>query len=99
MFAVRAVSFNAKGNVYRFLDQDGVERWPEHLMQYTGFRDRKRRKVYEGDIVQANGHSSTRTAVESQAYRWHPQLPKGTIYEVIGNVHEHPHLLANKKEI
>lgn len=97
MRAVRAVSFTEKGELFRILDAEGVERWPTALMQYTGFKDRKRREVYDGDIVAVNGLA--RTVVEWKEYRWHPQIPKKTVYEVIGNVWESPELLkaSNKK--
>ena len=96
MVRVRAMSFDDKGDALHIMDEEGVQRVPDSLMQFTGFLDKKRREVYEGDIIAVNANAAT--VMRWQEYRWYPQLPKKTLFEVIGNVHENPELVAKIKD-
>ena len=63
-------------------------------MQFTGFSDRNKREVYEGDIIAVNGKA--RVVIRWENNRWAHQLPAKTIYEVIGNIYENPELISKK---
>ena len=78
--------------------------WNENkiiIMQYTGFKDRHGKEVYEGDIVKAESSRKTIYKIEFKEIC----LPLGNIngwvlhhdpeeIEVIGNIYESPNLLS-----
>jgi hypothetical protein len=108
MHAVRALSFTEQGVLYRFMDADGAERWPKHLMSFTGFRDKFGREIYDSDIVVwagIGGAETGRIIWDGVMGMYQFESPHGGNYgfgyfeavermKVIGNVYETPHLIA-----
>lgn len=88
---------------YDFLSTDDVERfgsgeWKylEHLMQYTGLKDKNGKEIYDGDIVTFVDRPYL---VHWDRFAWFigPQFidATGQAHEVIGNIYEHPELLPS----
>jgi hypothetical protein len=104
MHEVRAIGFTETGEVHRILDSEGVQRVPEALLQFTGFRDRKLREIYEDALVieylgDAKAgpyrvvHDGTSWVLEGRGYL---DSYMSTRLNVIGNIYENPELLAKK---
>jgi uncharacterized phage protein (TIGR01671 family) len=78
----------------------------EHLMQYTGLKDKNGKEIYEGDIVRFDNSSAgipdadyRQAVVQYRAPEFMPHhLSNVTGYdvEVIGNIYENPELLKDK---
>ena len=79
------------------------------LVEYTGLKDKNRKEIYEGDIVEYIDKGSLmesgvyRVVYKEGAFRpiselYHPRWPRGWSAEqtckVIGNIYENPELLA-----
>ena len=70
------------------------------LMQYTGFKDKQGKEIYEGDIVRGgDGYIGSVVFDPADGYgvgnSWWSLLAKD--WEVIGNIYENPELLEEKK--
>lgn len=75
------------------------------LEQYTGFKDRSGKKIYEGDIVKVDGRIYEVAWFEHAGgwfcFRKNDSEHKPLYYlksEVIGNVHENPGLIKEEQE-
>lgn len=102
-----------EGYVYYYDGKDEIQRCKtKHLMQYTGFKDKNGREIYEGDIIQYKttyygNHKTHTTLVEWKDDLEHDgfgePLAMGYIFhgienEVIGNIFENPNLLNKENE-
>ena len=73
------------------------------IMQYTGLKDKNRKKIYEGDIVRLGVSCISTVEFTSGAFCYRElmgALLLGGLHsesiEVIGNIHENPELLEAK---
>lgn len=70
------------------------------LMQYTGLKDKNGVEIYEGDILEFDGQKLNPVEFEycefiARPFALSPQAPNSQeVFEVIGNIHENPELVA-----
>jgi uncharacterized phage protein (TIGR01671 family) len=79
---------------------ENLDEW--EIMQYTGLKDKNGKEIYEGDILQREGHNYKHIVKwwnESAGFNlsWVCEcMLKGFNIEIIGNIHENPELLKVK---
>ena len=73
------------------------------VMQYTGLKDKNGKEWFESDLVEAPSGNVFETIWNEDEMGWKLRDKNGVIYninaplyEVIGNIYEHPHLLEGE---
>ena len=80
----------------------------DHIMQYTGKKDKNGKEIYEGDVWERGQYIGIVTfefsgwklkkAESSRCYSSPSFYSNANSGEVIGNIYENPELLGNDKE-
>lgn len=111
MVKVGAMDWDAEGNLLCLNYPKGKDYFGYEddiaLMQYTGFKDKNGKEIYEGDIVEYFGELCKVCWILSGFYV--RQINSGGVFEfndlstdeismkVVGNIYENPELLESSK--
>lgn len=86
------------------INSDGTFGFPEDdlyvAMQFTNLKDKNKKEIYEGDLLEANvGHGKFIAEVHlSVKQGWYPFMFQGEEKsEIIGNIYENPELLEESR--
>jgi len=110
MFKVQNLDFGSKGTYLGAVDETLTFRVPEDIivMQYTGLKDKHKKEIYEGDILQRWNNVQkiweNKIIVYSIEDFYFDESHEFNLwggneeYQIRGNIYKNPELLENKNE-
>lgn len=104
IYQVETIQFNSRDSLPAFIKykiNDDIFEFcissQCELMQYTGFKDKNRNEIYEGDILKkVDGYITGDTHLVERGIKICGPYDCIEEYEIIGNIYENPELLEVK---